>query len=74
MSQSEKGINMHYIRFLFIYILLKGKVILNKKSVAGVTSLSLNYTALVREQCSADCITLHDYHSMDSSWSHAKAL
>ena len=38
------------------------KVILNNQSVAEVTSLSLNYTTLVREQCSADCITLHDYH------------
>ena len=32
--------------------------------------ITLYYTVFTREQCSADCDTLHGYHGMDSSWSH----
>ena len=35
----------------YIYT-VKNKGYFNNRSVAGVTSLSLNYTAFVREQCS----------------------
>ena len=54
---------------------LKRKDYFNNGLVAGVASLSfVYYIAFVRKQCSADYSILHDYHSMDSSWSHAKVL
>ena len=42
--------------------------------VAGVASVSFYTTVFVREQCSADCDTLHGYHSRDISWSHTKII
>ena len=42
---------------------INGKVILTMDWL-------LDTTVFVREQCSADCDTLHGYHSRDSSWSH----
>ena len=50
---------------------INGKVILTMDWLLELHHYHFSYTIVfVREQCSADCDTLHGYHSRDISWSH----
>ena len=64
--------NLRDLYIVILYMLLVAIILLTMDRLLEFIVI-LYYTVFVREQFSADCETLHGYHSMDSSWSYAKA-
>ena len=56
---------------IHMHACINGKVLLTMDWLLELHHYHFILQFFVREQCSADCDTLHGYHSRDNSWSHS---